>query len=118
MTKVSYNSCFGGFSLSREAILRGREISGNPKWAGLMLKGESFDDGSVAKDDCGHLEYGHPRTDPVLIQVIEELGAKANGTYANLAVAEIAEGTKYRVDEYDGNERVMTVDDYDWQIAG
>ena len=115
MTKVAYNRCFGGFSLSRVAVLRGREISGDPKWAGCMLKDEPYDDGSgVASDDFGHLDYNHSRTDPVLVQVIEELGRKADGMCAELAVAKIAPGTKYRIDEYDGRESVMTSSSYDW----
>jgi hypothetical protein len=119
MTKVAYNRCFGDFSLSRAAILRGREISGDPKWAGCMLKGEPFDDGSgVASDDFGHIDYKkHPRTDPILVQVIEELGRKADGMCAKLAVAKVPKGKKYRIDEYDGAELVMTPDDYEWQTA-
>ena len=117
MVKVAYNKCFGGFSLSREAIFRGREISGNPKWAGCILKGERYDDGSVASDDYGHIDFDFPRTDLVLIKIIEELGGRANGMYAKLAIAEIAAGTKYRIDEYDGSESVMTIDDYEWQTA-
>jgi len=26
-------------------------------------------------------------------------------------------GTQYRIDEYDGMESVMTIDDYEWSIA-
>lgn len=57
------------------------------------------------------------RTDPALVQVVEELGAAANGAYADLQIAKIPVGTRYRIDEYDGNERVMTIDDYDWATA-
>ena len=58
-----------------------------------------------------------PRHDPALVEVVEELGKEANGMCADLAIAEIPKGTKYRIDEYDGNESVMTIDDYDWQTA-
>lgn len=120
MTKIAYNKCFGGFSLSLEAVKRAREISGDAKWAGICLPGEFYDDGSgpVREGmDMYHLDYKHPRTCPVLVQVIEEMGAAANGACAKLAIAEVSEGTKYRIDEYDGRENVMTVDSYDWKTA-
>ena len=43
-TKVVYNGCYGGFSLSREAILLARELSGNPTWGGACLKGEIYEE--------------------------------------------------------------------------
>jgi hypothetical protein len=52
------------------------------------------------------------RHDTILVQVVEELGDKANGECAELAIAEVYDS--YRIDEYDGNESVMTSDDYDW----
>ena len=116
MTKVAYNGCFGGFSLSRAAILRAREISGDPKWGGAHIKGDVWDDGKPVDQDYGHID-DVPRHDPVLIQVIEELGEMANGSCASLCIENVPEGTQYRIDEYDGNERVMTRDDYEWQTA-
>lgn len=94
--KIAYNNCFGGFSLSEEAIELYKKLSGN----------ESYDD-----------YRPNDRKDPILIQVIETLGSKANGSCAELAIATINKGDKYRIDEYDGNESVMTVDDYHWEIA-
>ena len=52
------------------------------------------------------------RDDPDLVTVVEKLGKKANGTYANLAITEV-EG-KWRIDEYDGKESVKTPDSYQW----
>lgn len=49
----------------------------------------------------------YERHDPVLIEVVEELGEKANGEYTNLLIREI-EGNRYRISEYDGNEWVIT----------
>lgn len=54
------------------------------------------------------------RTDPVLVQVVEELGNKANGTCAELSVVEFS-GNKYRVCEYDGMEWVETPDSIQWE---
>ena len=116
MTKIVYNACFGGFSLSREAVLLGRKISGNPKWGGATIEGDIYDGGSICKWDHGYLN-DTSRTDSTLIAVVEQLGDKANGRHAELAIAEVPAGTKYRIDEYDGRESVCTKDDYDWQTA-
>ena len=104
MAKVVYNACFGGFSLSPDAVRLGRKISGNPKWAD-------------ADEKYGFIE-GIERHDTVLVQVVEELGrAAASGSCAKLAIKEVPSGTLYRIDEYDGSETVMTNSDYDWIVA-
>jgi hypothetical protein len=95
MTKIVCNGCFGGFGLSPEAITRYSVLSG---------KTEVY-------------EYDIDRTDPHLVQVVEEMGAAANGNFSRLYVVELSPGTRYRIDEYDGQESVMTIDDYDWSIA-
>ena len=120
MTKVVYNNCYGGFSLSAEGIRLGREISGNPMWGGPCFVGEKYYDGSVITEDFGMSDmYGRDidRTDPVLVEVVETLGDLASGSCALLRIANIPEGTLYRIDEYDGNESVMTQSDYDWRTA-
>lgn len=116
MPKVAYNACYGGFSLSRAAVLRAREISGNPKWGGTCIKGDVFgDNGGVCDTDYGHVE-DLPRHDNVLVQVIEELGEAANGSCAKLRLEELPSGTAYRIDEYDGHESVATNDTYNWTV--
>ena len=65
----------------------------------------------------GFSVYGIERTDPALVQVVEELGEAANGMSAALRIAELPAGTLYRIDEYDGSETVMTQDDYNWSVA-
>lgn len=47
---------------------------------------------------------GNYRTDPVLVEVVEELRGKANGNFADLVVVEIPDGMEYTIDEYDGVE--------------
>jgi hypothetical protein len=101
MTKVVYNTCYGGFGLSKEAIKRYWEIRDEPKpehWA-------VWDERELN------------RSDPILVQVVEELGEAAGNGFARLAIRELEPGTKYRIDEYDGMESVMTIDDYEWSIA-
>lgn len=117
MAKVVYNACFGGFSLSRKAILRAREISRNRFWGGACIKGDVYDDGSgICQTNYGHI-HNVPRHDLALVQVIEELGDDANGAHAKLKLEALPDGSKYRIDEYDGNESVETPDSYQWVIA-
>lgn len=86
--KVAYNTCYGGFSLSRKAELLYRELTG--------MKEDDYLD----VDDL-------PRHDPVLIKVIETLGSEANGCNARIAIRTI-NSSAYRISEYDGSERVIT----------
>jgi len=58
-----------------------------------------------------------PRSDPHLVQTIEDLGQASFGRYATLAIADVPCGTQYRIDEYDGYESVMTIADYEWLTA-
>lgn len=46
------------------------------------------------------------RTNPLLIQVVEELGDKANGRCARLKIVEVPDDVKWEIDEYDGNETI------------
>jgi phage major head subunit gpT-like protein len=57
------------------------------------------------------------RADPILAQVVEELGEAANGDCAELCIRELEPGTKYRIQEYDGSEWVETPEDINWQVA-
>jgi hypothetical protein len=46
------------------------------------------------------------RNDPALVQMVEELGEKADGEYAELTIVEIPDGVSWDIAEYDGMERV------------
>jgi hypothetical protein len=120
MTKVVYNTCYGGFGLSHEATMRYGELANLNL---LYVKGNEhrwdsryYKDG--IEDNDHYFSYlDIERDDPLLAQVVEELGDAANGDFSRLAIAELEPGTKYRIDEYDGMESVMTIDDYEWSIA-
>lgn len=129
MRKIVYNACFGGFGLSHEAVKRYGELKGlnlifikeKDFYLGLdddddYIFGSWYRDG-IKDDEHYFSTYDFERDDPILVQVVEELGDRANGEHARLRIAQVMEGTRYRIDEYDGNETVMTVDDYDWNIA-
>jgi hypothetical protein len=138
MTKIVYNSCYGGFSLSNEAIMRYAEIKGitlysekdsmcthyylcPPEEFKRLQDEDAANPVSVGRYDRSNAMYFRDRNidraDPALAQVVEELGAWANGMCARLRIEHVPAGTLYRIDEYDGYESVMTQDTYEWKVA-
>ena len=140
MTKIVYNACYGGFSLSHEAIMRYAEIKGitlyprydemfgmtsyylcpPEEWERINAEEQAMpvSPGRFARSNALYFgDRDFERNDPILVQVVEELGDKANGGFAELRIIDIPAGTLYRIDEYDGNESVMTQDTYDWKVA-
>lgn len=82
--KVVLNKCYGGFSLS-----------------------------NVAADILGISEYGIvDRTDSALIEMIEEKGSElVSGRCAKLKIVNIPDNiTDWVIDEYDGIERIIYVE--------
>ena len=132
--KVVINTCFGGFGLSHEATLRYFEIKGievYPEqgnaiwkfWTYWIVKpedrieskeGEAFYAMSIedrrAYNQAHSEQTVYPREierhDPVLVQVVEEMGDAADGDHAELAVVEIPDDVEYIIEEYDGLEHV------------
>jgi len=143
MNKVVYNGCYGGFSLSDKAVERYMQLSKityvkvntRPLFGSTVdfFKTEPSDElklkfledryNSTTTEeerkwiDDNQIDYSRDleRHDPILVQVVEELGEEANGTYADLQIEEII-GNKYRIDEYDGNESVSTPEEkeHEW----
>lgn len=109
--KVVVNSCYGGSSLSRKAVLLGRELSGDPEWCPQSIKGDRYDCGSKLTSDYGYFTI--PRHDPILVKVVELLGKEASGTCAELTVQTI-QSNMYYIDEYDGFESVVEPGEQDW----
>jgi hypothetical protein len=132
--KVVINRCYGGFSLSHEAVMRYFEIKGitvYPEqgegvwkfWTYWTVKpedrieskeGEDFykmpleDRAAYNKTHSEQTIYDREieRNDPALVQTVEELGHKAWGEHAELAVIEIPDYVDYVVEEYDGMEHI------------
>ena len=101
--KLVINSAYGGFSLSKKALMRLKEL-GHP----LALEEEE----EVHDDDDwfdGYLR-NIPRNDELLIRVVKELGEEANGFAAELKIVKIPDDTDYKIYEYDGLEWVVYVD--------
>lgn len=83
--KVVINSCYGGFGLSDEALARYNELAGT---------------------NLEYWSYEEERNNPLLVQVVEELGAKANGFCADLKIVDIPDDVEWYIHEYDGLESV------------
>lgn len=142
--KVVINTCYGGFDISftglkryyeikfpdRKLYLYKRDFSTNTytkvsegeydnfytdifdKDFGYSFNANDIDDDVFNDHFVSMLDVR--RTDPVLIQVVEELGDKANGECAKLKVVEFS-GNKYRICEYDGMEWLETPDSIQWE---
>lgn len=95
MVKVVYNACFGGFGLSQAAI--------------EMLRSKYQIEGETEYEIMDKL----PRHDLRLVDVVEALGERASGGFAKLRI-HVAPGNRYRIDEYDGYERVETPEESAW----
>ncbi len=128
MKKVILNKCFGGFGLSKEAY----ELYAKKKGISVFhytqenLKKEIY---TYATDDNRTFDFYFTkdfgdnvyisdedfkeyflnldekfREDKTLIEVVEELGEKANAFYSNLKIVEIPDDLDYVIDNYDGIE--------------
>ena len=82
--KIIINTCYGGFGLSKEALTLYNERSG------ITITYES----------------DIKRNDPVLVEIVEQLGEAADGGHAELKVVEIPDDVQWQIEEYDGNEWV------------
>lgn len=127
--KVVINKCYGGFSLSdagmvHYAALKGltmypeegkfgfttywtvpkaeRENQDNFQSLSMEERVESNKRISTQAISCRDIA----RDDPVLVQVVQELGAKADGACAQLSIVEVPDDVAWEVDEYDGKEWV------------
>ena len=125
MKKVVINRCFGGFGLSHKAVMRYAELKGIKLYAWLdkPYEGKSLDDKSAiihyttipkseylrmdsvkSSDYYFNPHHDIPRDDPILIQVVKELGEEANNSCSSLKVVEIPDDVDWDIYEYDGVE--------------
>ena len=100
--KVAYNACYGGFGLSKDALITLAELKG-VDLSGMEYSHTTFHDEQYKNTFSGPED----RSDKDLIKVIETLGDKASGTCAKIAIQEIPDGAKFEIDEYDGFEAVV-----------
>lgn len=128
--KVVINVRYGGFGLSSEAIKEYLRLKDKECFFYEQTKYEhrdgvveykkvtSNDDSaffSVVTKDLGETTKKLPdkyyfmahdikRNDEDLIKVVEKLGEKANGQFAELKIVEIPDDIEWSIEEYDGTE--------------
>jgi len=96
VSPIVYNACYGGFSLSKNAI-------------------EHYNLIGAAKRLHPHDNVD--REDPYLIRTIMALGHTAAGGCADLQIHLLSPDTVYRIDSYDGAETIRLFHDHDWRIS-
>ena len=131
--KVVINTCFGGFNLSTKATIRYANLLGyEDTWVEnegglnetvwLVPPGDrvDFDDFyNVSLEERQKMNELYSkqvisnrdmeRNDPLLIQVVEELGEEAGGMCAELTIVEIPDDVEWEINEYDGIEHIAEV---------
>ena len=131
--KIVINRCWGGFGLSAKATKRLAELNGRDcyffvqDYSSRKLTPISPEDADAERKYWSAYDIPNPtekgsdkhfiyysesveRTDPKLIQVVEELGEEAaSGSLSELRIIEIPEGTAWEIDDYDGMESVEEV---------
>ena len=80
--KIVINTSHGVFGLSTEALSHFNERYGTVFTNDIQIK----------------------RNDPILVQIVEELGEDADGRFAELRVVEIPDDVQWQIEEYDGKE--------------
>lgn len=132
--RIVINSCYGGFGLSNEAILRYLELSGIPVWNEVQSSiipfkywlvppgpervsdpsAEDWHNMTMQERQAHNQKYDTQifndrdvaRDDPFLVKVVEEMGKQASGSHAELKIVEVPGDVDWIIEEYDGNEWV------------
>lgn len=127
--KVILNKCYGGFDVSYKGHQLYAEKKNLPLYAYILdyekaghykkinevidnnfrymyFTKDFGDDFKPTDKDWNHYLYlgSEYRQDPILIEVVEELGKEASGRNGNLIVIDVPYGMKYVIDDYDGIE--------------
>lgn len=110
--KIVINRCYGGFALSPAAIEMYLQLKGykykkkvaNWNYSHYYIVREGDDDEYFIWSQID-------RHDPILVQVVEELGEAASGDIARLEIFEVSDNTPYKINEYDGMETVSEFGD-------
>jgi hypothetical protein len=106
--KIVINKKYGSFSLSEEAVL----LYGDKKGLNIIAQQDEkvktithyyLDE---KKDGNQFGEWEIERTDPVLVEVVEQLGDLANSCYTKLKIVEVPDDVKWYIHDYDGVEEV------------
>lgn len=106
MTKIVINTCFGGFGLSEAAIALYFEKAGLIRYTETSKFGSRCNYYKKEGEKIFWSVFNLQRDDPILVKVVTELGAAANGEYAELEIVEIPDDVLWEINEYDGVEHI------------
>jgi hypothetical protein len=94
MAHIFYNDEYGGFRWPKPVIEKYKEITGKELYP-------------WGRDD-------KERSDPLLVKLMFEVGKEH---WETVDVREVPDGTRYYIEEYDGNENVVTKSERKWATA-
>ena len=99
MKKIVINNCYGGFGLSQEALIElqksdSRFVNKFESSIGILEEGDLYPSDELKRDNLK------------LVEIVEQLGSRANDEHAELKIVEIPDNVEYIIEEYDGSEWV------------
>ena len=106
--KIVINKKHGGFGLSEEAVL----LYGDKKGLNIIAQQDEKIKTIIhyyldeKKDGNQFGEWDIKRNDPVLVEVVEQLGDLANTRHTRLKVVEVPDDVEWYIHDYDGIESV------------
>jgi len=86
--QVVINTSYSNFAISADAISLIQKKIKNPK----------------AKSQINAYSFDNDRSNPLLVEAVQKLGAKANGLHTTLKIVEIPDDVEWRVDAINGKE--------------
>ena len=86
--QVVINTSYSNFAISADAISLIQKKIKNPK----------------AKSQINAYAFDNDRSNPLLVEAVQKLGAKANSLYTTLKIVEIPDDVEWRVDTINGKE--------------
>lgn len=128
--KIVINKCYGGFSLSHEATMAyGKALGLNLKAYSSRYEGKKvtyvpydekqpvgfsihYSTADLNKDGTLPNYFSTrniPRNDPKLVEIVEKMGERANGSYAELKIVKIPDDVEWEIDESNGRESIHEV---------
>jgi hypothetical protein len=105
---IVINTEHGGFGISKEAKLLYLERAGitYTLMPGPDRHTELMDGPQIEVNGNTWSGRDIDRDDPILVDVVRQLGRRANGRFAILKIVEVPAGVKWDIAEYDGMEWV------------
>ena len=105
--EIVINKCYGGYGLSNRAVELWLIKKNIPIAVNGVTSGKYHKYYIVGENDVFNAN-DIKRHDPVLVEVVRELGKESWSHCAELAIVWAPDGCEYYIDEYDGMESIET----------